>query len=249
MSAPQWKYYHELRPDELSDCMDASPVAFWPLGLLEHHSWHLPVGFDGIKAERICIRIAEKTGGLIFPTMWWGTGGGHGDFQWTHYQPEDAVASMLTTTTQQLITFGFRVIVLMAGHYPWQGFLDRHLPPIQEANPDVCLIWGTEASIGGESLRLPGDHAAREETSYGLALFPDLVDMDAMRSGRNEAASWPRGQMPPADTRHPGVEFDADHPLFAQFGEDARTAMAARGEDGIARLVNYLADVVLERLS
>ena len=76
---PQWKRYQELRPDELAACRDASPVAFWPLGLIEHHGWHLPVGFDGIKAEHICIRVAERTGGVLFPTMWWGAGGGHGD--------------------------------------------------------------------------------------------------------------------------------------------------------------------------
>lgn len=246
---PQWKRYHELRPDELVACRDASPVAFWPLGLLEHHGWHLPVGFDGIKAEHICIRVAERTGGLLFPTMWWGTGGGHGDFLWTHYQPEDAVASMLTTTTRQLITFGFRVIVFLAGHYPWQAFLDKCLPTLQEAYPETLLLWGTEASIGGEALQLPGDHASREETSYGLALFPELVDLDAMRPGRKASASWPGGQAPPEDDWHPGVEFDSDHPLFAQFGEDARLASAERGEDGIARLVDHLENVILDHVT
>ncbi|HIG47868.1 MAG TPA: hypothetical protein EYQ20_16075, partial [candidate division Zixibacteria bacterium] len=61
-TTPQWRHYHELRPDELAALRDENPVAFWPLGLLEHHGWHLPVGFDGIKAERLCIRIAERTG-------------------------------------------------------------------------------------------------------------------------------------------------------------------------------------------
>ena len=83
-----WRRYQELRPDELAECIKATPIAFWPLGLIEHHGWHLPVGYDGLKAERICVRIAEHTGGVILPTMWWGANGGHGDFLWTHYQPE-----------------------------------------------------------------------------------------------------------------------------------------------------------------
>ena len=54
--------------------------------------------------------------------------------------------------------------------------------------------------------------------------------------------------MPPPEQRHPGVEFDASHPLFAQLGEDARTATKARGEDGIARLVDFLSGVIMERI-
>ena len=49
---PEWKNYEELRPDQLEAQLEESPIAFWPLGLLEHHGWHLPIGFDGIKAQR-----------------------------------------------------------------------------------------------------------------------------------------------------------------------------------------------------
>ena len=39
---------------------------------------HLPVGYDGIKAARTCIRVAERAGGVLLPTMWLGGGGVHG---------------------------------------------------------------------------------------------------------------------------------------------------------------------------
>ena len=28
---PTWGRYQELRPDELADCIKATPIAFWPL--------------------------------------------------------------------------------------------------------------------------------------------------------------------------------------------------------------------------
>jgi creatinine amidohydrolase/Fe(II)-dependent formamide hydrolase-like protein len=96
-------------------------------------------------------------------------------------------------------------------------------------------------------VRLPGDHAAREEASYGLALFPQWVDLDALRPGRDDGA-WPNGAPPPVETRHPGVSFDPRDPLFAQLGEDARTATAGRGEAAIARLVEHLAAAIDEHL-
>ena len=175
--------------------------------------------------------------------MWWGANGGHGDFLWTHYQPEEATASILVNTTKQLIRFGFRIIVLLAGHYPWQGILEKHIPPVQQAHPNTFFLWGTEMSICGEAVKPHGDHAAREETSYGLCLFPEFIDINALHSGRDTSA-WPRGEVPPVENRHRGVCFDPNDPLFGQMGEDARTASAERGEQGISRLVAHLLDVI-----
>lgn len=249
MQTSVWQRYQEMRPDQLAEMVERHPVAFWPLGLLEHHGWHLPLGLDGLKAEQMCIRIAERTGGVLLPTMWWGALGGHGDFMWTLYQPAEAAEAILTRTVAGLITFGFRAIVLLAGHYPWRQILDKHLPGLQEAHPEVLFLWGTEMEICGNGVRLPGDHAAREETSYGLALFPHLVDLNTLHPGRDVASSWPSGQEPPIKSQHPGVCFDAKEPLFAQMGEDARTATAERGEQAVAILVDHLAERIQGHLA
>ena len=121
------------------EIVSKTPVAYWPLGLLEHHGWHLPVGLDGLKAESICVRLVKRTGGVLLPTMWWGAGGGHGAFLWTHYQSADAAEEILARTVEQLIAFGFRAIVLLAGHYPWSALLRRRMPTIQTAHPKVLL--------------------------------------------------------------------------------------------------------------
>jgi creatinine amidohydrolase len=241
-----WHRYEELRPDELAEIVQTTPIIFWPLGLLEHHGWHLPVGLDGLKAERICIRIARRTGGVLLPTMWWGARGGHGDFLWTHYQCEEASEAILARTVEQLITYGFRALVLLAGHYPWTALLGHRLPALSQAHPNVLLLWGTEMEIA-EGIRLPGDHAAREETSYGLELFPDLVDLDALHPGRDDSA-WPQGKAPPVAKQHPGVCFDAGSARFAQMGQDARTASAERGAAAIDQLVERVAATILAHL-
>ncbi len=244
----KWRRYEELRPDELVTYREAVPVVFWPLGLIEHHGWHLPVGLDGLKAERLCIRVAEHTGGVLLPTLWWGGGGGHGDFLWTHYQPLEAAEAILVNTLKQLIAFNFRVMVLLAGHYPWENMiLEKHLPEFEAMYPNVLFLWGTEMDIGRE-LKLPGDHAAREETSYGLHLLPEFVDMDALHPGRDNSA-WPNGRSPDPTTQHPGVCFDPRSPQFAQMGDDAGTASAARGEAAITRLVEHLAAIIQAHLS
>ncbi len=236
----KWARYEELRPDQLAAGVATDPIVFWPLGLLEHHGWHLPVGLDGIKAERLCMKIASTTGGVILPTMWWGASGGHGGFLWTLYQPEQAAEAILERTIERLVTFGFRVIVLAAGHYPWQGILDRHVPRLQAQHREVLFLWGTEMNIGGEEVGLPGDHASREETSYALYLHPEFVDMGALTPGRDESA-WPGGVAPPTAMDLPGLCLDPGDPCFAQYGEDARTASREGGEEAITRLSTHLA--------
>ena len=245
--SPSWHRYAELRPDQIAVAAAEAPVAFWPLGLLEHHGWHLPVGYDGIKADRICQRIAERTGGLILPIMWWAGSGGHDVFRWSHYQDESAFTAILATTTRQLIHFDFRSIVLLAGHYPWQTYLDKYIPPIQKEHPEVQILYGTEMTIGGDAVQIKGDHAAREETSFGLALLPEFTDLDALTPGRDDSV-WPHSAPPPEDKRHPHVNFEAADPLFAQMGEDARLASAKRAEAGLGPLVDHLAQSITRHL-
>ena len=57
------------------------------------------------------VKLGRRTGGVILPVMWWGWGGGHGDFMWTHYQREADAAGVVSTTSRQLLAFGFRVLV------------------------------------------------------------------------------------------------------------------------------------------
>jgi creatinine amidohydrolase/Fe(II)-dependent formamide hydrolase-like protein len=78
--------------------------------------------------------------------------------------------------------------------------------------------------------------------------LPELIDMSALRPGRDDSA-WPNGQLPDQAERHPGVSFDPNDPLFAQLGADARLATAERGEAGIARLVDHVSRLVMERLA
>ena len=244
-----WGRFEELRPDQLQRIVETTPIAYWPLGLLEHHGWALPVGFDGVKADRFCLRLAAQTGGVVLPVMWWGSGGGHQDFKWTFYQDPDAGATVLDTTVRKLIDFGFRAIIIYAGHYPWQGVMDTVLPPIREAHPDVLMMWGFECNLAETEKEPPGDHASRWETAYGLALLPDLVDMNELRPGRADAEAWPPSGPPPGADQYPGIAFDANDPRFAQFGEDPSLASAEEAEEYLGMIEDALKKRLREHLA
>lgn len=241
----RWHRFEELRPDQLREAVRESPAIFWPLGLLEHHGRHLPVGLDGLKAERLCVRVAERTGGVLLPVMWWGGGGGHGQFAWTFYQAEEASARILADTLERACRLGFRALVLLAGHYPWERLLERVLPPLRARHPEALFLAGSEPALGRQmGLAVPGDHAARWETSYGLALLPEFVDLGALESG-SRAPDWPEPDRPPDSRPYPRLRLDPADALFALHGEDPRgVSSAAEGERALAPLCAALAAAV-----
>jgi len=58
--------YAELFPADLVP----GSLAIYPWGALEWHSYHLPLGQDGIVAEDFSERLAERTGSVLLPTKW-----------------------------------------------------------------------------------------------------------------------------------------------------------------------------------
>ena len=68
---PEVRITH-LRPAAISKRVAEKPVAWLPVGTLEWHGFHLPLGLDGLKAEALCRGAAQELGGLVFPTMFYG---------------------------------------------------------------------------------------------------------------------------------------------------------------------------------
>lgn len=241
-----WRRYEECRPDELAAIVAQTPVAIWPLGIIEHHGWHLPIGYDTLKAQHICLRLIERTGGVLLPALYWGWGGdgGHRDFKWTHYRKDDFSGTIIRDVCEQLIRFGFRTIVALAGHGPFHEILEEQLAYLRPRHPDVLFLFGLEIDIAGPEPGLKMDHAAIEETSLGLDLLPDLVNLDALKPGHDEESSWPHDVTPPTSSPYPTLVLDSKSPLFSQAGQDARRASAERVSAGVECVISILAQQI-----
>ena len=231
----------EMSPDELEKVLEQAPIAFVPLGTFEHHSWHLPVCFDGIKAHALCERVAERTGGTVLPTFFYGTGGGHVGYKWTLMLPEPQITPLIEATLNHLARQGFKVVVLLTGHYPKEqvDMVHRLAQEAQERHPRVRFIGLTEPEVTtpqpGDAYG--GDHAAKYETSIALALNPDWVHLDRLTAGRD-----PAQVTLPATPRKNASTHDPTHPLYALHGQDPRTTASKElGEKLVAEIVQRLA--------
>nr|MDO8113646.1 creatininase family protein [Candidatus Sigynarchaeota archaeon] len=170
----------KARPVHVEEALKTFPAAFIPLGSLEWHGKHLPLGFDGLKAECLLRRVAEKIGaGVFFPTMYW-----------RNYTTMNFPFTMHTQSfsakdiASQLYKMGFRIIVMLTGHYPIGQVRNvRHAATwLMKKHADAYAI-GIAEQFVLQDLGYYGDHAAVAETSAGLALFPDLVDVASLPGG------------------------------------------------------------------
>ncbi len=243
-----WGRMEEMTPDALEAVLAAAPVAYVPIGTFEHHGWHLPVCFDAIKAHALCERAARATGGVVLPAFYYGTGGGHVGYKWTLILPEAVIVPILEATLDHLARQGFKVVVLLTGHYPREqvDMVHRLAREAQGrhagvryrglAEPEVTTAEPGDASAG--------DHAAKYETSIALALNPAWVRMDQLKEG-HEAARVTLPETP----RGAASTHDPAHPLYAIHGQDPR-AKASRelGEKLVAEITARLAGLVTEAL-
>ena len=64
--------YHLLRPGDVVRRREACPVVYIPIGTLEWHGLHCPIGADTLQAEHLAVLCAELGGGLVFPSLYYG---------------------------------------------------------------------------------------------------------------------------------------------------------------------------------
>jgi creatinine amidohydrolase len=213
-----------LRPRELEARLVQTPVAYVPLGTLEFHGWHLPLGFDALKAAAICERVAERTGGIVLPPSFFGFSGGHKAYTGSIISEREHVLANLRLTAGRLIDMGARVLVFLTGHYPIEQVegVKQVAAETMARHEGVTVLALSEAeAVPGE---FRGDHAATWETAIALELMPEHVNMEAF-----------------------AVEED---PLHGICGPDPRTTSSAElGQRAVLDTVEQLAARVQEAVT
>jgi len=72
MESVMSNYYIELTPSQFRARLAAAPIAYLPLGTLEWHSEHLPLGTDGIISGGFFDALASRVGGIVLPMLFLG---------------------------------------------------------------------------------------------------------------------------------------------------------------------------------
>lgn len=171
--------YEEMLPHELAAARQAAPLVYFPIGSLEYHGFHLPMGFDAMHAYAHCLQAAAQTGGVVLPPTYWGFRG-HEGFPGSLLVNQETIASLARDVLRLLTSQGYRLIVVMTGHWPdVQGALLAELgEEHMAANPGVRVMVVDPFNLHPTDRH--AEHAGAIETSAMLHLRPDLVEMQRL---------------------------------------------------------------------
>lgn len=179
--------YERLHPAELRAAVERAPIAFVPVGTLEFHGEHLPFGVDSFEAHGLCLRAAALAGGVVLPPVYLASG--CLDLPFTLSFELDLVHAWVGATVEGLADRGFAAVIVVTGHGPLDlnHLLKRVCAEVEQRRSGLsayALCW---LELNAARLTEPEpdeptcvDHAARVETSWMLALEPDLVRIDRL---------------------------------------------------------------------
>ncbi len=179
--APREVRLERLRPREIESAMQACPTLFQPLGTIEWHGLHNIAGLDAVKAHHLCVRAAQRTGGLVAPALFGGVGGLDQPHTFV-MEPEDEVQSLLVRgwvekLCREAVRQGFRAVIVFTGHYgAAQQIVIRDLAVRLSRSLGIPVL-GTPEYFLALDVGYHGDHAAWGETSLMLYLDPESVDL------------------------------------------------------------------------
>ena len=219
-------------------------VCVIPMGVLEKHGAHLPLGTDVYTAREISRRAAEKEYSIVYPYYFVGQ-----IFEAKHQPGTVAYSSelmykFLEETCEEISRNGIKKIILMNSHGGNTTFL-QYFCQSQLSKPKDYAVYlftpslddETQAKVSAMRKSDTGGHADEVESSEMMVIKPDLVKFN--RATNESGADMNRLQLNNAYT---GIWWYAKYPNH--YAGDAKDANAALGEIVLEQRAKQLAEVI-----
>lgn len=152
-----------------------------PIGILEKHGPHLPLGTDLLDVRYAALHAAEQEYAVVFPEYYFGQ-----IFEARHEPGTVAYSAhmqleLLQETTDEMGRNGCKKLIVVNGHGGNENLLPYFAQTQLEKQHDyvVYILGLVETPPGGPPKKTSVDmHAGESETSMMMITRPDLVDID-----------------------------------------------------------------------
>ena len=168
-----------------------------PIGILEKHGPHAPIGSDLIHVREWAARVTKTEYAVVFPDFFYGQIYEARHQPGTFALPSRLVWELLDATCEEIARNGFKKIFIINGHGGNPQLIRFFIQSQLERRRDYAVYFydpGSEPDLAEKVNKLhqsdpAGDmHAGERETSTLLYLRPDLMKMDRAtdESGENQ---------------------------------------------------------------
>jgi creatinine amidohydrolase len=175
----------ELTSPKLEALRD--PIALWPVGAIEPHGPHAPLGTDTLISVGMCERAAARLDdAVVLPALPFGV---------TRYGAAFAGAIGISETTLRAVVLdvaaeierqGFRRLVIVNSHFEPEQVATLRAAAEEAGALYLDLVRRRNAQRLTDEFRRGSCHAGRYETSLVLADAPQLVDPEVASLPSNE---------------------------------------------------------------
>ena len=176
-------------PEVRQAVQESQGIALVPVGAVEEHGPHLPIGTDSVETYEIGYRAAQKARVVILPLVWFGNSRSFMDFPGTVAIRPETLKLYLHDILTSLIQHGFSRPMILDGHGGNYGILDVLIEDIMlETGVKVAHIkcWDLATLPKPEGVPPYDGHGGSSETSVMMYLYPADVDMSRFTDAKPE---------------------------------------------------------------
>jgi creatinine amidohydrolase len=178
--------FQEQNSYEIKSVIEKSKVAILPVGAVEAHGPHLPLGTDNYLAEEVSKKLADSIDGIVLPSLPYGQVWSLSDFPGSLTISNQTLTNIIVEIGESLFHQGFRILAIVNGHYGNSVALKEASRVLYEKYPKlkvfVMFYPGTKEVISEVRESKPVHdsyfHACELETSYMLYLAGERVQME-----------------------------------------------------------------------
>lgn len=179
-------YFQNMTGHAVRERLKTNDIIIVPIGSTEYHGLNAPYGEDTFLVTRMAEAVAQATGCTVCQPLWFGSHPyQHLGVPGTIVVPEDVFVAMIRAVIAGLWNAGFRKQILLNGHgqeYVIPNAIHEFAKKYQVPAILVNVNWPTvipnhlKDTRHGGPFEAPFRHADEAETSYSLALFPEMFD-------------------------------------------------------------------------
>ncbi len=163
---------------DLNQHLSAGGLVFLPVGTLEPHGRHLPVGTDTLCAREVSIELARRFSGIVAPPLGYGLTNLLAQTPPSSFFPEPLYQAFVEAILDSLAQHGFSPLVIVNGHGGNRDALKTVARAFIKRRPVALSVihwWHFAEPPAREVYGSSGGHAANEETAAMLFFEPELV--------------------------------------------------------------------------